>query len=156
MKLTLGQVQDTLGLSRDTYRHWKTVLLPLAYRKGRVACFTHGDLLALAIIKSLTDKIGVPISNLDFVARALFDQCAQQPWARFERLTAVVFPENWNLTFAPEGQIPSIDQTAIIVPCGPIISSLRGALMLEQPEETQAALRFPLSAVASKRGGPRS
>jgi hypothetical protein len=152
MNLTLGQVQGALGLSRDTYRHWKTVLQPLALRKGHRACFSHGDLLALAIVKSLTDKIGVPVSNLDSVARTLFEQCGQQPWARFERLAAVVFPEDWNLSFAPEGQIPPMTRTAIIVPCGPIISLLRGALMLEQPEEAQAALRFPLSAVTEGRG----
>src|ERR1700733_12268193 len=106
MKLTLGQVQDTLGLSRDTYRHWTKVLLPLASRKGRKARFSHGDLLALAIIKSLTDQIGASIGNLNSLARELFEQCGQQPWTRFERLAAVITPADRGLSFSPEGQIP--------------------------------------------------
>lgn len=153
MKLTLGQVRGTLGLSQDTYRHWKTVLLPLATRKGRGACFSYGDLLALAILKSLTDQIGVPIGGLDTIARSLFEQCGQQSWAKLERQTAVVCPANASLSFVLDGQIPQRKQATIIVPCGPIISVLRAALMVEQPEEVQARLRFPPAAVTAQRGG---
>jgi hypothetical protein len=151
MKLTLGQVRGTLELSPDTYRHWKTVLLPLATRQGRAACFSHGDLLALAIVKSLTDRIGVPVGNLDIIARKLFEQCNQQSWAKFERLTAFISSENWTLSFVSDGQYPQASGPAVIIPCGPIIASLRSALMIEQPEDTQANLRFPLSAVAERR-----
>jgi DNA-binding transcriptional MerR regulator len=156
MKLTLGQVRGTLGLSQDTYRHWKTVLLPLAARKGRGACFSHGDLLALAILKSLTDQVGVPVGGLDAIARSLFEQCGKQSWAKLERLTAVVCPEDGSLSFVFDGQIPQMTQAAIIIPCGPIISVLRAALMVEQPEETQSRLRFPLAAVTAERGGRKS
>jgi len=147
MKLTLGQVQDTLGLSRDTYRHWRTVILPLSVRKGHRPCFTHGDLLALAIVKTLVDQFGVQVRNLDSLARALFDQCGQHPWTKFERQVAVIYPATWRLMFGAENQIPQLTGAAIIVPCGPIIASLRAALMLEQEEDPQAALRFPLAAV---------
>jgi DNA-binding transcriptional MerR regulator len=156
MKLTLGQVRGTLELSQDTYRHWKTVLLPLSARQGRGASFSHGDLLALAIIKSLTDKIGVPVGGLDQIARSLFEQCGQRSWAQLERLTAVVYPESGNLLFVSEVRIQQMKQTAILVPCEPIIASLRARLMIEQPEETQPSLRFPLTAVTNDRGGVNS
>lgn len=156
MKLTLGQVRGTLELSPDTYRHWKTVLLPLATRQGRGASFSHSDLLALAIIKSLTDKIGVPVGGLDQIARSLFEECSQRSWAQLERLTAVVHPESGNLSFVSEIRIQQMRQAAIIIPCEPIIASLRQRLMIEQPDETQGSLRFPLTAVTNDRGGVNS
>jgi hypothetical protein len=151
MKLTLGQVRGTLALSPDTYRHWKTVLPPLAARQGRAASFSHGDLLALAIVKSLTDRVGVPVGNLDVIARKLFDQCGKQSWAKFERLTAFISSDSWSLSFVSDGQYPLAIGPSLIIPCGPIIASLRSALMIEQPEDMQANLRFPLSAVADQR-----
>ena len=156
MNLTPGQLRETLQLTQDAYRHWKKVLFPLAVRKGRRARFTHGDLLALAIIKSLTDKIGVPVGNLDPLARALFEACGEQSWARLERLTALIFPDGWVLQFAPESQPAPMGRVMISIPCGPIIASLRAALMTEQIEEVQTALRFPLTAVAAERGGRSS
>lgn len=151
MKLTLGQVRGALGLTPDAYRHWNKVLLPLAVRKGQGLRFTHGDLLALAIVKSLTDQIGVPVGNLDSLARALFEQCGQQSWAKFERRTALIIPGTWNLTFFPDGQVPLMTQAAIIIPCNTIIMALRASLMIEQSDDTQATLKFPLSAVADRR-----
>jgi hypothetical protein len=158
MKLTLGQVRGTLKLSPDAYRHWKTVLPPLATRQGRGASFSHGDLLALAIVKSLTDRIGVPVGNLDIVARKLFEQCGKQPWAKFERLSAFISTENWSLSFISDGRYPQTGTPSVFIPCGPIIASLRSALMIEHAEDTQANLRFPLSAVANRRriGGGKS
>jgi DNA-binding transcriptional MerR regulator len=156
MKLTLGQVRDALGLSRDAYRHWQTVIVALSVRKGHRPCFTHGDLLALAIVKSLTDEIGVPVGKLESVARTLFEQCSQQPWTRFERQAALIYPENWTLAFVPDGQIPQVGKAAIVVPCGPIIAVLRAALTVEQPEDAQVALRFPLASVTAERGARKS
>lgn len=151
MKLTLGQVRGALQLSQDAYRHWKKVLLPLANRNGHKPSFSHGDLLALAIIKSLTDKIGVPVGDLDAVARSLFEQCAQEPWARFEKLVAIVQPQNGSLSFLPDTEVAPITLATIIIPCEPLVATLRMALMAEQAEEPQGALRFPLASVTTDR-----
>jgi hypothetical protein len=99
----------------------------------------------------LTDRIGVPVGQLDVIASRLFKQCGQQSWAKFERLTAFVSSENWELSFVSDGQYPQASWPAIIIPCGPIIASLRSALMIEQAEDTQANLRFPLAAVLDRR-----
>jgi hypothetical protein len=93
------------------------------------------------------------------MARALFEQCGQQSWARFERLVALICPGDWSLSFVPDGQISQLTQATIVIPCAPIIASLRTALMVEYPDEPQAALRFPLAAVAVERrsaGGSNS
>lgn len=156
MNLTPGQLREALQLSQDAYRHWKKVLFPLEMRNGRRARFTHADLLALAIIKSLTDKIGVPVGNLDPLAQALFEACRQQSWARLERFTVLIFPDGWDLQFAPESQQAPTGRVMISIPCGPIIADLRAALMIEQIEEVQTTFRFPLTAVTPERGGRSS
>lgn len=152
MKLTLGQVQTALGLSRETYRHWKQVLLPLSLRKGHGACFTHGDLFAVAVIQALTSQFGVSVGKLDPVARALFETCGQQSWAKFERATALIHPDDWSLSFVADGQPLPTKRAAIVIPCGPIIADLRRALMIEQLEDAQTSFRFPLASVAPGRG----
>ena len=151
MKLTLGQVRGALQLSQDAYRHWKTVLAPLAGRNGHKPSFSHGDLFALAIIKALTDDVGVPVGNLNSAALALFASCDNQPWAKFERLVALVQPKSGALSFVSDGQPLQEAQVMISIPCGPIISALRSALMMDQPQEPQGSFRFPLSAVADRR-----
>jgi hypothetical protein len=156
MKLTLGQVQEALGLSRDAYRHWQTVLPPLAVRKGRKPCFSHGDLLATAIVKALADDVGVPVSKLESVASSLFEQCGQHPWTKFERQIAIVFPGTWNVSFVADSQNPLTGRAAIAIPCAPIIALLRAALMVEQVDEPQVPFKFPLAAVTTERGSGRS
>jgi len=159
MKLTHGQVRGALNLSQDALRHWKTVIVPLSIRKGRRPCFSLGDLLALAIIKILTDQLGVPVGNLGVLATALFDQCSQHSWTRFERQAALIDPNTWNLSFVFDAQIPPLTGPAIIIPCAPIIGSLRAALLVEQSDDAQVSLRFPLAAVPLDRrsaGGDNS
>jgi DNA-binding transcriptional MerR regulator len=156
VNITPGQLREALQLSQDAYRHWKTVLGPLTERKGRRACFTHNDLLALALIKSLTDKIGIPVGNLGPLACTLFEACDQQSWARLERFVILIFPDGWGLEFASETQPAPLGRLMISMPCKPIIENLRAALMIEQIEENQLALRFPLAAVAAERGARNS
>lgn len=151
MKLTHGQVRGALNLSQDALRHWKTVIVPLSVRKGRRACFSLGDLLALAIIKTLTDQFGVPVGNLEVVASALFEQCGQHSWTRFERQAALINPNSWSLSFVFDGQIPQLTGPVIVIPCAPIIASLRTALLVEQPDDPQVSLKFPLAAVSVER-----
>jgi hypothetical protein len=76
MKYTPGQAQETLYLSPATFRHWKTALPPLRGRIGYSPCFTPGDLLAMAVVKMLTEDIGIRVGNLRGIADALFGQCS--------------------------------------------------------------------------------
>lgn len=152
MSLTTGQLREVLGLSQDAYRHWKVALPPLAERQGRRARYSHGDLLALAIIKSLTEKFSVPVGSLVPVSGDIFDACGRQSWARLERSTALIFPEKWELQIAPENQPLPIGRPMFSVPCGPIIADLRSALMIDLIDDPQSSLRFPLAAVVADRG----
>lgn len=156
MNLTLGQVREALQISQECLRHWKSVLSPLASQKGRQARLTLNDLLALAIIKSLTDDFGIPVGNLDQLSRTLFEQCEKQSWTKFERLAALIHPGDWSIAFFSASQIPGAERSAILIPCAPIVAALRATLMTEQSDDSQEAFRFPLASVNSKRGGQNS
>ena len=156
MKLTLGQVQEALGLSRETYRHWQKRIFPLALRKGHGPCFSYGDLLAIALIQALTDLVAIPIGKLDPVARVLFDVCGQQAWTRFENQNLIIYPDNWSAWFSVEAQTVSSKRVVIAIPCAPVIERLRNALLIDQAAEAQSSFRFPLAQVATVRGGRQS
>lgn len=151
MKFTPGQAQETLELSPATFRHWKGTLPPLAGRNGYAPCFSPGDLLALAVIKTLTDDIGIRVGNLYGIAESLFEHCAQNSWAALERMILIIEPTVGRVRSVPESQPLPIDGMAIALPLRPLVATLRARLLLEQAETPQETLRFPPTALASAR-----
>jgi hypothetical protein len=151
MKFTPGQAQETLRLSPATFRHWKNALPPLAGRNGYSPCFTPGDLLAMAVIKSLTEDVGIRVGNLYTVASHLFEECARAPWAGLERLTLIINPSRNRVATLPEAQPIPKDGLAIVLPLRPIVAALRATLLLEQEEISQETLRFPPTALTGSR-----
>jgi hypothetical protein len=151
MKLTPGQLRETLGLSQDTYRHWKQALSPLAGRNGYRPCFTLGDLLALAMVKALIEDAGMRVGALQPVAEALFRICNASPWAALERSILVVELADVHVAVMPEDQTRRAKGISIQAPCRPIVGRLREKLLTEQGEEPQQTLRFPPAAVGARR-----
>ena len=116
MKLSPGQVREVLGLTQDTYRHWKAALPPVAGRNGYRPCFTHGDLFAMALVKALTDDAGVRVSALHAVAAGIFDHCGKHSWTELERSTLVLELARVQVNFIPEQQSPQFDGIGLAVP----------------------------------------
>jgi hypothetical protein len=156
MNLTPGQVLGLLGLSRATFRHWKEALPPLARRNGHGPCFSLGDLFAMALIKAMTDDLGIPVRALHTISASLFEQCSRQSWAGFERSSLVVELARVRVEFAPESQIPQFGGIGIVVPCGPIVAALRERLLMNQEEPDQGSLRLAPTIVASDSRGRRA
>jgi len=148
MKFTPGQVQETLQLSPAAFRHWKTALPPLCGRNGYSPCFTLGDLLALAVVKSLTEDVGIRIGALCGLAVDLFVHCSQ-PWAVLERSVLIVEPLHPRVTSIAETQPLAPEEVMIAVPLRPIITAMRERLLLEQSGVQQEPLRFPPTAIGS-------
>jgi hypothetical protein len=149
MNLRPGRVREILGLSQDTYRHWKAALQPLANRNGYRPCFTYGDLLAMALVSALTEAAGVRVGALQAISSSLFDYCAQHSWAELERSTLVldIAAGRVNFNFGPH--IPQLNGIAIVVPCRPIIAHLRERLFPSETLADQANLHFPPTVVLS-------
>jgi hypothetical protein len=148
MQLTPGEIRQILSLSPDTFRHWKAALTPLTGRNGHRPCFSHGDLLAMALIRALTEDAGVRIGALQTVSAILFEQCNRQSWAGLER--SVLELARVRAEFFPEPHVPSTDRIGIIVPCRPIIAELRASLPRDVDDDEQGNLRFAPTMV---RGG---
>jgi hypothetical protein len=142
MKLTPGQIQEILGLSRAAYRHWKEALPPLEGRNGHGPCFSLGDLLAMALIKTLTEDAGVKVGALSAVAAQLFEQSGRQSWAGFERTVLVLELSSVRVEFLADGHVLPSEQVSILVPCGRIVADLRERLLDDAEEAQQGTLRF--------------
>jgi DNA-binding transcriptional MerR regulator len=149
MKLSPGQIREVLGLSQDTFRHWKKALPPLAGRNGYRPCFSPGDLLALALIRALTEDAGVQVSALHAVATGLFDYCGQHSWAELERSTLVIELAGGRFRFLTDTNIPQLDKIGIVVSCRPIVADLRERLLMEKEDNNQGNLRFPPTVVSA-------
>ena len=152
MKFTPGQVQEILQLSPAAFRHWKTALPPLANRNGYKPCFPPGDLLALALVKALTEDVGIRVGQLAPLSTELFDRCGE-PWAALERSALIIEPLSRRLTIVPEARPISPNALSIFVPLRPVIASLRQRLLLDQPDASQEPLRFPPTALAGSQRG---
>jgi hypothetical protein len=156
MKLTPGQVREVLDLSQDAFKHWKKVLPPLTGRNGYRPCFTHGDLLAMAFVRALTEDACIQVGALATVSTALFDHCAKQSWAALERTILILELPRIRVEFVPEHANPQVASIGIVVPCGPIISDLRKRLLRSEDDGSQGSLRFPPTVIASERRGRRA
>jgi hypothetical protein len=156
MKLSPGQVREVLGLSQDAYRHWKAALPPLANRNGYRPCFTHGDLLAMALVKALTDEAGVHVGALRAVATGLFDHCSKHSWAELERSTLILELARAHVAFVPEQQVPQFNGIGLVVPCRRTVIDLRERLLMEKEPIDQGNLHFPPTVVSGQARGRRA
>lgn len=150
VQLTPGQIREVLDLSPDTFRHWKASLPPLMGRNGHRPCFSHGDLLAMALIRALTEEAGIRIGALPTVSGALFAQCNQHSWTELERSTLILQLAGERVEFLPEPHNPAVERVAIVVPCRSIIAKLRATLLRDAIDDEQGNLRFAPTVV---RGG---
>lgn len=152
MNLTPGQLREILDLSEDTFRHWRRAIPALAGRNGHRPCFTHGDLMATAVVKSVVEEAGIKVGALSGIAPELFRLCQETAWAALERAVLVIEPANCQVGLAASSLIPSPNSPiAIHVPCGPIVARVRARLLAEQPAEDQQPLRFPPAAIGRAR-----
>jgi hypothetical protein len=150
MKFTPGQVQALIDLPQEAFRHWKKTLPPLAGRNGYTPCFTAGDLLAMALIRAMTEDAAIPVRALQAISASLFEQCGRHGWASLERSVLVVELPSVRVEFLSEPSVPQLDRIGIVVSCRQIITRLRGRLLQEAENPEQGHLRFAPTMV---RGG---
>src|SRR5260370_34646817 len=151
MKFTPGQAQEILRLSPATFRHWKGALPPLGGRNGYAPCFTLGDLLAMAVVKILTEDVAIRVGSLHALALELFEHCARNSWAGLERMTLIIELAPARVSSIPETQPVPLDGLAISIPLRPLISVLRARLLLERAQTQHDTMRFPPTAIARTR-----
>jgi hypothetical protein len=149
VQFTPGQLRDTIGLSVETYRHWKRVLPPFVDRKGYAPCFSIGDLLAASILRRLTDSCGVRVGRLTEISTEIIRFCNTTSWARLEGRALVIDLLNGTCRIARDPLDTRNGDIATLCPLGPIMAELRDALLRSQPSANQAHLLFRPTEVRS-------
>ena len=143
MQYTLRQMRETVGLSLETYRHWKRVLPTIAGKSGRSPCFSIGDLVAASVIQRLTDTAGVRVGHLKDVSVGIFELCNGASWAALENAVLAIDLEL--RTCQVRRSTPSSNAGGLTLLCAldPVLDELRAALWQRQIGQDQAELRFP-------------
>jgi hypothetical protein len=156
VQYTQAQVRETVGLSLETYRHWKRVLPPLATKGGRTACFSIGDLMAASIMHRLTETAGVRVGHLSDVSAAIFEICNTSPWAALVGTTLWVDLEQRTCSVE---RTPNPHQDAnLVLSCrlDPILAQLRDALLRGRADQSQSELLLPPVRVVAVRRQKRA
>lgn len=153
---TPGQLRSAISIAPETYRHWKKALGPLRRGRGHSPCFSSGDLLAVAVVRSLAVDVAVRVGALTPIAEPLFDLCNQSPWPVLERNKLIIDLSEAHLQLRPELAEVTTDRPTIMIPLWPIVARLREQLLAAVDVEDQASLRFPpipVSAAVATGGG---
>lgn len=155
VKFTVGQLRETIGLSEETFRHWKRVLSPFAGRAGRARSFSVGDLLAAAIFQHLTDRCGVRVGHLALVAPKVFELCNSTPWTALDGKLLIIDFNSGECLIARDLSRATGAGALMVCFLGPTIGRLRDTLLKDQTPAAQTHLRFPVVEVANEQRAAR-
>jgi hypothetical protein len=155
VQYSLSQLRETVGLSVETYRHWKRVLPPLAGKGGRTPCFSIGDFVAASILHRLTETAGVRVGHLVDMSTEIFRICNASPWASLVGKTLAIDLEGRTCVVEPTA---SFEAAGLALYCriDPVLAHLRGALLRDRPDEAQVNLLLPPVGVSAARGRKRA
>jgi hypothetical protein len=150
-----GQLRDTLGISVETFRHWKRVLPPFAERKRYTPRYSIGDLLTAAILHRLTDQCGVRVGVLPEISKAILQICNDVPWAALEGKALVVNIQQRVCQIVDASQDFAGTDVVIVLPLSPAIAGLRDVLTHKQSTVAQQQLGLRPTAVREPRARRR-
>ena len=143
VRYTPGQLRDAVGISQETYRHWKKALPPLRGGAGHGPRFSVGDLLAVVVVKILTNDFAIRVSAISVIASALFETCNAVPWPALERGKLFVDLAAGGLQFIHGTESTALRTPMLVIPLLSSMLLLRAALLTEHDQSTQTSLPFP-------------
>jgi hypothetical protein len=156
VQFTPGQLREIVGISVETFRHWKRVLPSFSKRKRYVRSFTIGDLLAGGILRQLTEGCGIRIGHLTKVSDEIVRLCNAAAWASLEQKALLIDLVKGTCRLSEPSENVADD---VILRCmlRPIVRDLRDALIQSQPTSNQHSLVFlPLEVESERRVGRRA
>ena len=143
MRYTPRQLRDAIGISAETYRHWRKALSPLSKARGQGAFFTPGDLVATAVVRAMCSDLDMRVRALSPLADALFEACRKTPWPTLERGYLHLDIQGAAAEFEIDKQHSEKNGVVITIPMRPIIDHLQRHLMHTGVETPQHTLHFP-------------
>lgn len=129
LQFTPGQLRSTVGLSKETFRHWKRVIPAFSNRRGHSPTFTPGDVLASAILRGLTNSCGIRIGRLSEAVAKIFDACNRLSWVALSDHVLVVNLPSGSCNIVPKATAMPTDRTAIIYPLASVIEDVKAELL---------------------------
>jgi hypothetical protein len=151
VRYTPGQLRSAVSIAPETYRHWKKALVPLRRERGHSPCFTSGDLVAIAVARTMCIDLGIRVGALSGVAVLLFKICNGSPWAVLERGKLIFDLPNGTVHFQPERANVSGEGALVVIPLQGIVGQLRNQLLAASGPADQRTLRFPPTALSPPR-----
>lgn len=156
VQFTPGQLREAVGISVETFRHWKRVLPTFAKRKPYLPSFTMGDLVAGGILRHLTEQCGIRIGHLTKISSDIVRVCNVAPWASLEhQILLIDFSEQVCRLVSRREEIGS---SAFVLRCPlqPVLREVREGLLRSIPSANQHSLHFPPVRVERERHVRRS
>lgn len=144
MRFNQAQIRDTIGISVETFRHWKRVFPPFSERKK----YTLGDLLAAGVLRRLTDHCGVRAGHLPDISKTIVEICNADAWTSLQGKTLVIDVQKKTCTLVKGAFI--FQDIVVACPLDSIIAQIQEELSRKEPVVTQHHLRFPPIAVSRR------
>lgn len=116
-------------MTEETYRYWRRLLSSLDKKKGRNADFNMGDVLALKVIKMLTENFGVNIKSLIPIEDKLFETCRTIQLESNNNLWLVIRPTAGLIAVCNKDSVSDVSEAILIVPINELVSDLKGKIM---------------------------
>lgn len=143
MQFTPSQLRETVGISVETYRHWKRVLPPFADRQGYVAGFSVGDLVAARVLRCLTETFGIRAGHLSDLSTGIVRLCNASPWAKMINRDVVIDPAEQTCRMVQHGSENVREKPIIVCPMSSLMMELGEALKGLLPDSEQRQFQFP-------------
>ena len=124
MHYTPGQLRDTVGLSKEAFRHWKRIVPAFANGRGHAPSFSSGDVLASAVLRRLTDTIGVRIGHLGDVAPQIFQVCNSSSWESLRTKSLIIDLPNRSCLAVNDPELP-VGELVVVCVLAPLIEALQ-------------------------------
>lgn len=150
MKLTPTKFRDAIGLTQETFRHWRRVLPIFHGRTGYAPEFTMGDLVAAAVIKKLKDTCGISIAGFAEQSTVIGGICNETPWVMLSAGSLVLSLTDNTCILMTETSDLCADELRLIVPLRPIMDQLTKVL-LGKDDQIQQSIYFPPTEVNKRK-----
>lgn len=153
MHYTPGQLRDTVGLSKEAFRHWKRVVPAFANGRGHAPSFSPGDVLASAVLRRLTDTAGVRIGHLSEIAPSIFQVCNAASWEALQDKSLIIDLQK-RTCVAVKNLTSPVGELVVVCVLSPLIDALRFDLLNSSaPNQAEVIHANSNSKQARRRGG---
>jgi hypothetical protein len=147
MDFTPEQARTLAGVSRETLRHWRRAVPYLSGKAGKAARFTLTDVVGLAVIQEVVEKLGIQIASVGHSVDVMFGLLANATADSLDSCTVTLAAEQARLHDQQEETRGIVTQPSIVVPLAPLIARIQQNLFPIATRVRQRDLRFPPEAV---------